>query len=123
MTHSAFHRCIAIVAAAMACAGAMAVQAQEQEPEARTIMPQGGHNQGGRSLSDTIRRVQRFTGGQILGAEQVPFDGRNINRVKYLDDRGRVRYMDDPVQQGRPTPRGPRPAESSDVQSTRGDNR
>jgi hypothetical protein len=50
----------------------------------------------GSSLSDAVRRVQRSTGGQILGAERVPFDGRDINRVKYMDGRGRVRYMDDP---------------------------
>lgn len=47
------------------------------------------------SLSDSVRRVQRETGGHILGAERVPYDGRDINRVKYMDDRGRVRYMDD----------------------------
>lgn len=59
------------------------------------------------SLSDAIRRVQRSTGGQILGAERVPFDGRSINRIKYMDGRGRVRYMDDPVPE-RAAPRGPR---------------
>ena len=47
------------------------------------------------SLSDAVRRVQRETGGQVLGAERVQFDGRDINRVKVMDDRGRVRYMDD----------------------------
>ncbi|WP_428992231.1 hypothetical protein [Pseudoxanthomonas suwonensis] len=49
-----------------------------------------------RSMSDAIRHVQRATGGQILSAEQVPFEGRNITRVKYMDERGRVRYMDAP---------------------------
>jgi hypothetical protein len=49
-----------------------------------------------RNLSEAVRRVQRRTGGQILGAEVVPFEGRNISRIKYMDDRGRVRYMDDP---------------------------
>ena len=48
----------------------------------------------GRSMSDAVRRVQRSTGGQILGAERVPFEGRDITRVKYMDGRGRVRYMD-----------------------------
>lgn len=62
----------------------------------------------GSSLSDAVRRVQRSTGGQILGAERVPFDGRDINRVKYMDGRGRVRYMDDP-QPGAVPPRVPRP--------------
>ncbi|MEG2803104.1 hypothetical protein [Stenotrophomonas sp.] len=70
-----------------------------------------------RSLSDAVRRVQRTTGGHILGAERVPYDGRDINRVKYMDDRGRVRYMDDPAP-ARSQPRAPR----SDMSSLRGDN-
>jgi hypothetical protein len=59
-----------------------------------------------RELSDAVRRVERRTGGQVLSAEQVPFDGRNVNRVKVIDSSGRVRvYMDDP--QARPRTRGP----------------
>jgi hypothetical protein len=115
VTHSPFRFSIAFVAAALASAVAMPALAQDRgmAPEARPIMPQGARNDGGRSLSEAIRRVQRSTGGQILGAERVPFDGRNINRVKYLDDRGRVRYMDDttPDASG---PRVPRPSEMSD---------
>jgi hypothetical protein len=53
------------------------------------------------SLSDSVRRAQRETGGQVLGAERVQFDGREINRVKVMDDRGRVRYMDEDPQRGR----------------------
>lgn len=53
------------------------------------------------SLSDSVRRAQRETGGQVLGAERVQFDGREINRVKVMDDRGRVRYMDDDPQPAR----------------------
>ena len=60
-----------------------------------------------RSISDAVRRVQRTTGGHILGAEQVPYEGRNITRVKYMDDRGRVRYMDDPGTGQRGIPRRP----------------
>lgn len=57
--------------------------------------------QNSSSLSDAVRRVQRQTGGQVLGAERVQFDGRDINRVKVIDDRGRVRYMDDDPQRAR----------------------
>ncbi|NDK38433.1 hypothetical protein DT603_06200 [Pseudoxanthomonas gei] len=53
------------------------------------------------SLSDSVRRAQRETGGQVLGAERVQYDGREINRVKVMDDRGRVRYMDDDPQRSR----------------------
>jgi hypothetical protein len=99
--------------AALAVAGTCVAQAQNRGPaESREPMARGRADTGGRSLSDAIRRVQRSTGGQILGAEQVPFDGRNINRVKYMDDRGRVRYMDDPAPDRAP-PRAPRPAEQA----------
>jgi len=49
------------------------------------------------SLSDSVRRIERATQGEILSAERVQFDGRDVNRVKVVDDRGRVRiYVDDP---------------------------
>ncbi len=47
-----------------------------------------------RTLSDTIRHVQRSTGGQILAAERVPYDGGNLNRVKYMKN-GRVHTVDE----------------------------
>lgn len=54
------------------------------------------------SLSDSVRRVERDRGGRVLGAERIPYDGRDVNRVKWMDDRGRVRvYMDDPRERGR----------------------
>ena len=113
---------MAIVVAVLASAVAMPVLAQDQGElsDVRQIMPQSDRGDGGRSLSEAIRRVQRSTGGQILGAERVPFDGRNINRVKYLDDRGRVRYMDDTAPE-RAAPRAPRPVNVSPT-SPRGDN-
>ena len=61
-----------------------------------------------RALSDAVRRVERRTGGQVLSAERVPFDGRDVNRVKVVDSSGRVRvYMDDPQPQGRRQPAKP----------------
>lgn len=73
-------------------------------------MPQLQHDQEQDTLSDSVRRVQRDTHGQVLSAERVPFDGREMHRVKVLDDRGRVRvYMDDPSQpRGRDKDRGSR---------------
>ena len=67
-------------------------------PGYRPEMPR--HNPAG-SLSDAVRRAQRETGGQVLGAERIQFDGRDINRVKVMDGRGRVRYMDEDPQRGR----------------------
>ncbi|MFD0738910.1 hypothetical protein ACFQZQ_06405 [Lysobacter koreensis] len=55
-----------------------------------------------RALSDAVRRVERATGGEVLSAERVPFDGRDVNRVKVVDASGRVRvYMDDPQTRAR----------------------
>ena len=111
----------AVTTAAPVLAMAQAPQMQpmrERSGDARMeMMARGAQREEGRSLSEAVRRVQRSTGGHILGAERVPFDGRDINRVKYMDERGRVRYMDDPVQQ-RSQPRTPR----SDISSLRGDN-
>lgn len=73
--------------------------AQENPPSQRQDNPPPKSSRI--SLSDSVRRAQRETGGQVLGAERVQFDGREINRVKVMDDRGRVRYMDEDPQRGR----------------------
>ena len=115
------HRLLTALVAMLIVAGpgVVAAMAQQPVPQARPQEivrgPEAGgdrmarqeRQEQGRSLSDAVRRVQRETGGRILGAERVPYDGRDINRVKYMDDRGRVRYMDDP-QPSRSGPRGPR---------------
>jgi len=50
-----------------------------------------------RALSAAVRRVESQTGGQVLSAERIPFDGRDVSRIKVVDASGRVRvYMDDP---------------------------
>ena len=61
------------------------------------------------ALSDSVRRIERSTRGQVLSAERMQSDGRDVNRIKVVDDRGRVRvYMDDPQQQqGRRPPPPP----------------
>lgn len=52
-------------------------------------------------LSDSVRRVERETRGQVLSAERLQYDGRELNRVKVVDGNGRVRvYVDDPAQRG-----------------------
>lgn len=78
--------------AAPACVAAQA-QGQGQQPPAQQQDRPAEH----RALSDAVRRVERATNGQVLSAERVQFDGRDVNRVKIIDDRGRVRvYWDDP---------------------------
>lgn len=92
--------------------------APEREEEAATPerewpVPRSRTRQS--SLSDAVRRVQRETGGQVLGAERVQFDGRDINRIKVMDDRGRIRYMDD-------DPQRKREREQREALPARGDN-
>lgn len=48
------------------------------------------------SASDAVRRIERDTRGEVLSVERVQYDGRDMHRVKVVDDRGRVReYMQD----------------------------
>lgn len=58
------------------------------------------------ALADSVRRIERSTRGQVISAERMQSDGRDINRIKVMDDRGRVRvYMDDPQQRRQPPTR------------------
>jgi len=78
-----------------------------------------------RALSDAVRRAERS--GQVLSAEQVQYDGRDVNRVKIVDDRGRVRVMwDDPSAKrnegrGRQQSQGRQGGKSQDGGRTRDD--
>ncbi len=83
------------------------------QPQGRGPEPQRGRSDQGQNqprdherrddqsaLSDAVRRAERATRGQVLSAERVQFDGRDVNRVKVVDERGRVRvYWDDPQAQ------------------------
>ena len=92
-THRHATRTLLAFALAMAVTlpvGAQGRAAQDQAPQATRPSEH-------RALSDAVRRVERATNGQVLSAERVQFDGRDVNRVKIIDDRGRVRvYWDDP---------------------------
>ena len=83
-------------------AGAVAQSGRDETPPRNEPPPRARNPES--SLSDSVRRAQRETGGQVLGAERIQFDGRDINRVKVMDDRGRVRYMDEDPQRGRDHP-------------------
>ena len=57
----------------------------------------GGRGHRDDALSDSVRRIERSTRNQVLSAERIPYDGRDVNRIKTVDEHGRVRvYMDDP---------------------------
>ena len=73
------------------------------------------------TLSDAVRRVERNTRGEVLSAERVQYDGRDMHRVKVVDNQGRVRvFMQDPTRgagndgRGRQEQRPPRPTRDDD---------
>lgn len=58
------------------------------------------------TLADSVRRFERSRGDRVLSAERMQSDGRDVNRIKAMDDRGRVRvYVDDPQRRGQPPSR------------------
>jgi len=49
-----------------------------------------------RPLRESARAVERDTGGEVLRAERVAQDGRDVNRIKVITPEGRVRvYRED----------------------------
>lgn len=53
------------------------------------------------TLSEAVRRAERDTRGEVLSAERVMNDGRELHRVKVVDDQGRVRvFTRDPLRGG-----------------------
>jgi hypothetical protein len=91
---------LCLVAACLAGTGLSAVAAPPAHgggapAEAVERAIRSGYGDDG--LSASVRRVERSTRTQVLSAERVPFDGRNVNRIKTVDANGRVRvFMDDP---------------------------
>lgn len=95
-----FSRLVAIVLLAALAAGAGSAMAQgrgqrsQDDRRGTEIHEQRAER---RALADAVRRVERATGGEVLSAERVQSDGRDVSRVKVVDASGRVRvYMGDP---------------------------
>ena len=61
----------------------------------------GQAEQGDGNLPASVRRVERQTGGEVLRAEPMQRDGREVYRVKVLTSDGRVRVIQDDPQQRR----------------------
>ncbi|MGY1425827.1 PepSY domain-containing protein [Lysobacter sp. A289] len=109
-----FASLIAFIATAMAGGDALAQRTRDKaresdrsdirrvqiDPVQRVINRRNHDNErraDQRALSEAVRRVERRTDGEVISAERVPYDGRDINRIKIVDSSGRVRvYVDDP---------------------------
>lgn len=104
LIHTAGLACLLMAGSSMA-AWAAPQEHQGKPPkqkaeQPRRTPPAPAHNRrdGQRALAEAVRRAERATRGQVLSAERVQYDGRDLNRVKLVDDRGRVRvYWDDPA--------------------------
>ena len=72
-------------------------QPPRQEPPAQRERGQG--------LPDSVRRVERQTGGEVLRAEPMQRDGREVYRLKVLTADGRVRVVQDDPDRARERPR------------------
>ena len=108
--------------AILAVLPALSAQAEPQSQQDRGRGHERTEDRGNRSqqdsrssLSDAVRRVERDTRGEVLSAERIQYDGRDMHRVKVVDDQGRVRvFMQDPQQRrddnrnGGPPARGER---------------
>lgn len=95
------HPSLFVVLLPLSMMASVSAAAQQGQDDARSqgqeTLPADWERERQVSLSDSVRRVERDRGGQVLGVERVQSDGRDLNRVKWVDDRGRVRlYMDDP---------------------------
>lgn len=84
-----------------------AAQAQQSRP-ARQESARARQERRQDSMADSIRYVRRANrGGQIIAADRMHSNGRQINRIKMVDDRGRVRVIeDDPQRRNRQRSRG-----------------
>ena len=86
----------AAILALLPTAAAWAQSAPPPPPRNRDAQDERQDDRRG-SLSEAVRRVERDTRGEVLSAERVQYDGRDMHRVKVVDDQGRVRvFMQDP---------------------------
>ena len=60
------------------------------------------------ALPDSVRRVERQTGGEVIRAEPMQRDGREVYRMKVLTRDGRVRVVQDDPQAQVQRNKGPR---------------
>ena len=81
--------------AALASAFAQQPPPRPERPPSSEQRPQDSRRG---SMSDAVRgAVERNNRGEVLSAERVQYDGRDMHRVKVVDDQGRVRvFMQEP---------------------------
>ncbi|TDK24348.1 hypothetical protein E2F46_08665 [Luteimonas aestuarii] len=126
MSAAPLHRILlAFCALALLSVGLVAPAWAQDPPRDRSERGRGQERQetprqesrarGQDSLADSVRRFERARGDRVLSAERMQADGRDVNRIKAMDERGRVRaYVDDPQGRGGQPPRRERSRDGDD---------
>jgi len=94
-----------LAAALMALLPVASAWAQQMPPPRDRSQDRSNQDRGNQdrppprdAMSDSVRRAERNSRGEVLSAERVQYDGRDMHRVKVVDDQGRVRvFMQDPA--------------------------
>ncbi len=90
------------LALALAIAGLGGVSSwAEAAPAATKVKAEGDKDN---TLPASVRRIERETGGQVLRAQPIQRDGREIYRVKVVTPQGRVRVVEDDAGRAEPPP-------------------
>ncbi|MEO7478235.1 MAG: hypothetical protein ABIT64_03270 [Lysobacteraceae bacterium] len=87
----------------LAWAGHAQDQAQHASPPPAAAQ-RGSHDASRDDLPASVRRIQRETGGEVLKAQPIQRDGREVYRVKILTPQGRIRIVEDDSKQGSHAP-------------------
>ena len=88
--------------------GAAWAQSAPSDPPPQT--PQAREKANRSTLPESVRRVERETGGEVLRAEPMQRDGREVHRMKVMTADGRVRV----VQEDPNGPSSQKPAKGRD---------
>ena len=101
-------RCLPLIVLAIISTSAAvpAVAQQGRGPRSERAPPsEPARSEHDNSVSDAVRRIERSNRGQVLSAERMQYDGRDVTRIKVVDNAGRVRiYMDDAKSNPNPNP-------------------
>ncbi|MGL6290257.1 MAG: PepSY domain-containing protein [Silanimonas sp.] len=98
----AFRLLIAALTLALVAGGARAQQDEAPPPPAFDDTPAPSADTRRSELPESVLRAERQTGGEVLRAESMQRDGREVYRLKVLTPDGRVRIMrDDPRERRR----------------------
>jgi hypothetical protein len=93
-------RLAAVALALVSMTGALRAQQDAPPPAFDDVAPRAERSRS--ELPESVLRAERETGGQVLRAESMQRDGREVYRLKVLTPDGRVRTMrDDPRERRR----------------------